>query len=240
MTRPSSLSWVSTASFQDRLAWVLLFLCPAFFASNMVLARAMAGVFSAFCHGLSSLVFCGLDRHHRACAFAPTFPNEAVGGMALIVVFSRPRHGAMWRAGLSGGEYTSATNIGLIYSAAPLVIALLAYLKFNEALRRRQILGLFLGLTGVVTIIIKGDLSRLASLTFNEGDLLIVMATIAFAVYSLGLRYIPTQLTQFERFGAMALGGGLWHIPAMLAEIAYRGPCQIIQARSLAPWRFWS
>ncbi len=224
MTRPTHPQGGSPASFQDKLAWVLLFFCPAFFASNMVMSRAMAGIFPPFAMAFHRWFFVGLI---------------VIIALALLRRLSLTRMLGEWRSilflaalgmGLCGGpvylagEYTSATNIGLIYSAAPLVIALLAYLKFDEALRRRQIIGLFLGLIGVVTIIIKGDVSRLASLRFNEGDLLIVMATIAFAVYSLGLRYIPTQLTQFERFGAMALGGSLWHIPAMLAEISWRGP----------------
>lgn len=122
------------------------------------------------------------------------------------------------------GEMTTATNIGLIYSAAPLLIALMAFIRFGERLTRWQGLGMVMGLGGVIVILSQASLSRLAELVFNAGDLWIVMATGSFAIYSLGLKHLPTSLTQFQRFGAMALGGAMWHLPFMIGEIAVRGP----------------
>ena len=81
-----------------------------------------------------------------------------------------------------------------------------------------------LGLCGVVVIIAKADMALLTNLYFNKGDLLIVMATFSFAIYSLGLKYSKTALTQIQRFGAMSLGGALWHAPFMVMEVALRGP----------------
>ena len=34
-----------SAVYKDRIAWLFVLICPAFFASNMVIARAMVGVF---------------------------------------------------------------------------------------------------------------------------------------------------------------------------------------------------
>ncbi len=67
-----------------------------------------------------------------------------------------------------GGELTTAMNIGLIYSAAPLLIALLAFMRFGEKLSYWQMLGMVMGLCGVAIILTKADFSRLATLRFNK------------------------------------------------------------------------
>ena len=214
---------VLTDKLKDQIAWVLVFICPAFFASNMLMAKGMAGIFPPLAMAFFRWFFVGL-----------------IVVIALFLLRSAPL--VQWRAewrqilflsslgmGLCGGpvylagELTTATNIGLIYSAAPLLIALLAFVFFKETLNAVQITGMVMGLLGVLMIIIKADLSLLANLTFNQGDLLIVMATTAFAVYSLGLKYSQTSLTQIQRFGAMALGGALWHAPFVFYEWTSRG-----------------
>ena len=85
-------------------------------------------------------------------------------------------------------------------------------------------LGMVMGLCGVVVILTMADINRLANLSFNTGDLWIVLATTSFAIYSLGLKYSRTSLSQIQRFGAMSLGGALWHLPFVIGEIAIRGP----------------
>ena len=214
---------VITQKVKDQIAWALVLICPAFFASNMLIARGMAGVFPPLAMAFFRWFFVGL-----------------IVVIALSLWRSAPW--AIWRKewrqilflsslgmGLCGGpvylagELTTATNIGLIYSAAPLLIALLAFVFFQEKLNFVQIIGMVMGLIGVLVIIVKADFALLARLSFNKGDLLIVMATMAFSVYSLGLKYSQTSLTQIQRFGAMALGGGLWHAPFVMQEWASLG-----------------
>lgn len=209
---------------RDRIAWVLLLICPAFFASNMLIARGMSGVFPPISMAFSRWLFVGFLVVGTLMALQ-RFNWKIVQVEAKQILFL-----ASLGMGLCGGpvylagELTTATNIGLIYSAAPLLIALLAFAVFKEQLTKWQSLGLAMGLIGVLIILIKADVGRLARLSFNSGDLWIVLATTSFSVYSLGLRYFKTNLSQLQQFGAMALGGALWHAPFVLWEITDRGP----------------
>lgn len=210
--------------YKDRLAWIFVLICPAFFASNMVMARAMVGVFPPIGMAFMRWLLVGL------VVFAVLFSYRKIP----FSVLRAEAKSILWLAslgmGLCGGpvymagELTTATNIGLIYSAAPLCIALLAFIRFAEPLRMVQVIGLAMGLFGVLAIIARGDIGFLTTLRFNGGDLLILMAMVSFSIYSLGLKYSASSLTQFQRFGAMALGGALWHVPFVVWEIAERGP----------------
>ena len=210
--------------YKDRIAWLFVLICPAFFASNMVIARAMVGLFPPISMAFMRWFLVGL------VVFCVLLAYRKVPWSILRAEYKSILWLASLGMGLCGGpvymagELTSATNIGLIYSAAPLCIALLAFLRFGEPLRLVQVIGLMMGLIGVLWIIIRGDFTMLAQLSFNGGDLLILMAMASFSIYSLGLKYSSSALSQFQRFGAMALGGALWHLPFILWEIAERGP----------------
>lgn len=82
------------------------------------------------------------------------------------------------------GTLATTTNIGLIYAVCPLIILMLSVYVFSASIK----LGQLAGLVGVLIIIIKGDVSVITGLQFNGGDLLVVMETLAFAVYSVGLK----------------------------------------------------
>ncbi|MFC7442555.1 DMT family transporter [Laceyella putida] len=69
-------------------------------------------------------------------------------------------------------KYTSAVNGSLIMATTPVFITLGAVLFLHEAWDKRLGYGLFLSLTGVFLVMIKGSFQTLISLSFNMGDLL--------------------------------------------------------------------
>ena len=211
-------------TLKDKLAWAFVLICPAFFASNMLIARGMNGVFPPLSLAFARWLFVGL-LVFVALAFMRQLPWQTLRQeWGRILFLASLGMGLCGGPVYLGGELTTAMNIGLIYSAAPLLIALFAYYRFGERLSRWQMLGMIMGLIGVAIILTKAELGRLAHLSFNRGDLWILLATTSFAVYSLGLKYSPTSLSQLQRFGAMALGGALWHLPFVIGELAIRGP----------------
>ena len=221
-TASSQEKWFSI--YKDHIAWFFVLICPAFFASNMVMARAMVGVFPPIAMAFMRWLLVGL------VVFLVLLAYRKISWSVLRAEYKSILWLASLGMGICGGpvymagELTTATNIGLIYSAAPLCIALLAFVRFKEPLGMMQVIGLAMGLLGVLAIITRGDVALLTQLTFNGGDLLILLAMVSFSIYSLGLKYSASSLTQFQRFGAMALGGALWHLPFVLWEIADRGP----------------
>ena len=211
-------------TLKDKIAWAFVLICPAFFASNMLIARGMNGVFPPLSLAFARWFFVGI-LVFVALAFLRQLPWQTLRQeWGRILFLASLGMGLCGGPVYLGGELTTAMNIGLIYSAAPLLIAFLAFMRFGEKLSYWQMLGMVMGLCGVVIILTKADFSRLATLRFNKGDLWIVLATTSFAIYSLGLKYSPTSLTQLQRFGAMSLGGALWHLPFVIGEIAIRGP----------------
>ncbi|MBV8399204.1 MAG: DMT family transporter [Acetobacteraceae bacterium] len=91
----------------------------------------------------------------------------------------------------SGLHYTTATNGLLIQSAMPPIILFLAYLLFRETARPRQVIGVALSMCGVLLIVARGQLGRLAQLQIGIGDVLVFAAVIAWSFYTVLLRLRP-------------------------------------------------
>ncbi|MCA1458330.1 DMT family transporter [Bradyrhizobium sp. BRP22] len=83
-----------------------------------------------------------------------------------------------------GLQYTQALNALLIQSAGPLFVALWALVLFGVRLTAAQFAGITLSLAGVLTIILRGDLGALASISFNRGDVMLASALLSFGLYS--------------------------------------------------------
>jgi len=209
--------------YQARLAYGLMVICPALFCSNMIMARAMVGILPpitmAFLRwGIVALclvwfLWPQIKQHWRIIK-AEWRQLLFLGGLGMGLC-----GGPVYIA----GAHTTATNIGLIYATSPLLIVLFSVAVFKQTLKISQLIGMLMGFLGVVWILIRGDISRLIQLQFNEGDLWICMSTIAFSIYSLGLRHLPTKLPALVRLGAMAAAGALWHLPFVVVELTLWG-----------------
>jgi len=81
-------------------------------------------------------------------------------------------------------EHTQALNTLLLQSAGPLVVAVWSLILLGVRLTLAQAAGAVLSLTGVLVILLHGDLSALAGIRFNEGDLIFIVAMVIFGLYS--------------------------------------------------------
>ena len=117
-----------------------------------------------------------------------------------------------------GADTTTATNIGLIYAAAPIFIVVLARAVYGEALGVVQAFGVALSLVGVIAIVCRGDIGVLFSIGFAVGDVWILGATAGWAVYATLLRHRPSTLAPTARFAAIIAGGIVVLLPFAVAE----------------------
>ena len=92
----------------------------------------------------------------------------------------------------SGLQSTVALNGFLIQSTMPVLIMLFSFFLFRDKINHLQGVGVALSLAGVVMVIARGDIEVLRSLSLNRGDILIFIAAIGYAVYSVMLRKRPT------------------------------------------------
>src|SRR5260221_8772407 len=81
-------------------------------------------------------------------------------------------------------QYTQALNALLIQSSGPLFVALWSLALFGVRLTWAQFAGITISLLGVLTIILRGDWSALASISFNRGDLMFASSLVSFGLYS--------------------------------------------------------
>lgn len=107
-------------------------------------------------------------------------------------------------------QTSSANSASLIMAINPLLTALLAAAFLGEKLTGRHLLALPVALSGVVVVISHGEISRLASLSFAHGDLLMLAATLSWALYNvLTRRYMPQASPVANTSWIMAVGAAL-------------------------------
>src|SRR5690606_16602695 len=98
-------------------------------------------------------------------------------------------------------NYTTAVNATLINSTSPLVIGLLAFLVLRDHLSLRFFVSVLLSMVGIIWVAFQGSLERLVTLQFNRGDLIMILAVLSWAIYSVILPKIANKFTLFSLFG---------------------------------------
>jgi drug/metabolite transporter (DMT)-like permease len=169
-------------------AIVVMVLTPLFFSTNLIFGRGVIGEVAPFtlaflrwgAVALALLPFVLADR-----AAARRLVRDSAAYLALLGLLGMWICGALVYLALLR---TTATNGTLIYTTSPVFIILIDAIANRRRIGLRAAAGSVLALTGIATIVLRGELSALLSLDFNEGDLIFVGAAIAWAVYSLMLR----------------------------------------------------
>jgi len=91
----------------------------------------------------------------------------------------------------SGLQHTVAINAFLMQALMPVFIVVFSFILFRVRINRRQVAAVATCLAGAVIIIVRGDFQVLASLSLNPGDLLVLLAVLSYAAYSVMLRKRP-------------------------------------------------
>jgi drug/metabolite transporter (DMT)-like permease len=118
---------------------------------------------------------------------------------------------------------SSATLLGLLNSAIPvMIVALLAAWRGRRP-RPLETAGLALSISGVAFILARGDLPALVTLRFSPSDLLLFAAMIVWALYTIKLTERPGKLSLPAFIFVGALLGELFALPLLVGEIAARG-----------------
>jgi drug/metabolite transporter (DMT)-like permease len=117
-----------------------------------------------------------------------------------------------------GLRSTTVVNAVLMNSAAPLFIIVCAWLIERDRASPRQILGTLISFSGIVVIMMQGDISALRDLQFRGGDLVILAAMPAWGVYAVLLKRRPRELDGLALLFCIALAGLVVMAPLYLAE----------------------
>jgi drug/metabolite transporter (DMT)-like permease len=90
-----------------------------------------------------------------------------------------------------GLHETTATNAILLNSACPAFILAISFVIRSQMATSRQCVGIAVSLLGVVTIVSRGSLGNLLSLSFNRGDMWVLTAVLCWAFYTILLKRRP-------------------------------------------------
>ena len=114
---------------------------------------------------------------------------------------------------------TTALNIGIIQGAIPIFVLLAAFAAYRTPVSLVQTAGVALTVLGVILVASQGSLSRLAGLTFNLGDMIMVLACLFYALYATALKNRPA-IDGLVFFAFLALIAALASLPLLVLEVA--------------------
>jgi drug/metabolite transporter (DMT)-like permease len=226
-TPAASGSWIAGQPY------LLLCITAMFWAGNAIVGRLAAGHIPPV-----SLAFL-----RWALAFLITLPfawkhlvrdwpaiRAKLGIMILISltgisVFNTLQYWAL--------EYTQALNTLLLQSTGPLIVAVWSLILLGIRLTWAQAGGIVLSLIGVFIILLHGDPTALASVQFNKGDLIFLVAMVVIALYS--VLTLKRPAIHGLSFAAFTFGcGAACLIPLWIWELLTRPAMQITLPNLLA------
>lgn len=115
-------------------------------------------------------------------------------------------------------KYTSAVNSSMIGATNPLLTTILAAIFLGEILTLRRFGAILLALSGVVLTVTNGDLQMLLNLSFNSGDLIMLLAVICWATYSIISRRAADRVSPLKLTAYVFLVCVIMMIPFMIWE----------------------
>jgi len=211
---------------QQSIARALVWVVPALWSVNFIVARMAPGVIGPHLlawgrWAIAAVVLVLLARselwQQRAQIARDWRQHLILGVLGMLIC-------GAWV--YEGARTTTATNVALIYSAAPVLIVLGSALWLRERMGVRQRIGVALALAGVVHVVVKGQWTRLAELQFVPGDVWIVAATVSWAGYALLQKVWPTTLGSTARLAAICVGGVVSLTPFAAWELTQPGLTQ--------------
>ena len=116
-------------------------------------------------------------------------------------------------------NYTQIINASLFNTAIPVTIILVCFLLKIEKTNIFQISGLIISVLGILAIITRLDLDVLLSLSFNKGDLFMIVAIIAWGIYSAFLRKRTFEVSLLTLVHIICTFGLIFLLPLFILDI---------------------
>lgn len=202
--------------------------------SNMILARGVAGTVPPFsiaffrwgivALGLLPVVLLAL--REKPGVLRGQWPGIVLAGFLGMFVCGGPVYVA--------GVTSTAINMALIMALAPLVVLLYAFVTGQETVHRSQVIGMLISLAGAVLIISRG---HGAGSGVKLGDVLVLMAMLAWAGYTLLQNRIGSGVSFLARIGMFAAAGAMFSLPFAIHEM-WSTPSAAFSARAALVYLF--
>lgn len=213
--------------------YLLLAFAPLCWAGNMIVGRAVRGEIPPLSINWWRWAIAA------AVLLAFTAPELArqrallMKHWKLVLLLSATGIAGFHSAVYVGLTMTTAVNAALIVGLGPALIVPLAWAVLGERISPLQGLGVVASTIGAVVIILRGDPAVLLALSFNGGDLWLLLASLLWATYSVLLKRKPVELEVMVLLTAVIVLGALLTTPLYLWEMS-RGLFVPLTAESVA------
>jgi len=198
--------------------YLLLALASLFWSGNHIMGRAIAGHVPPIAIGtLRWLLAAALLYPFVRPRLAREWPliRAKLGVIIYLSLLGGALFGTLQFVGL---QYTSALNVSVMNSLAPVFIVAASAVMFRDRLSARQGLGIAISIVGVLVIISRLDPAVIGGLGFNIGDVIIVVNMGLWAIYSASLRLRP-PIDGLTFMFLFALISGIAMLPPFAWEI---------------------
>lgn len=200
--------------------YLLLWLPPAFWAGNLVLGRGLAETMPPVTLAVGRWLV----------ALLLLLPFVAVRLWRQRALLWRQRWlvllcGGFGIAGYNALAYVAlrtvpAANVAFLNSTLPLMIPLAAFVIGRENVPPRTLLGIAVSFAGVCWIVSRGEAAALLHLHFERADLLVLLAILNYALYSVLLRRRAAGLDPLAFLAATMAAGLVVLMPFWIWELA--------------------
>ncbi len=112
---------------------------------------------------------------------------------------------------------TTALNIGILQGSIPVFVLVGAFAAYGARVTALQLAGVAITICGVFVVATGGNLSRLADLGLNKGDVLMIFACTLYAGYAVGLQKRP-NVSSLSLFAVLAAAAFLTSLPLIVLE----------------------
>lgn len=162
---------------------LMLTIAPALWAGGTVIGRALHELASPnILNFFRSLVALAILLPLAGSIYRPGsglckhWKHFALLGLLGVAVFNSLQYLAL--------QTSTAINVTLVMSILPIFMMVIGLLAFGAAVSRQQIIGAVLSIAGVLVMLSHGDWQRLMTMRLVPGDMLMLLATVVWSVYS--------------------------------------------------------
>ena len=205
---------------KNHLAYVLLILTTIFWSGNFIVGKAASlyqippfslNFYRWFFAGLILFPFTFKELINKKNYIFKNIGFFIILGISSITIFNSIVYYSLY--------YTQVISGVLMISTIPVWIIFIASILNIEKTNAFQIIGVGLSLIGVICIITKADLNLIKNLDFNKGDLSMIVAMFAWAVYSALLKKKKYEISQLALLQVVIILGLIFLIPIYFIEM---------------------
>ena len=205
---------------KNNLAYLLLIFTTIFWSGNFIVGKAASlyqippfslNFYRWFFAGLILFPFTFKELINKKNYIFKNIGFFIILGISSITIFNSIVYYSLY--------YTQVISGVLMISTIPVWIIFIASILNIEKTNAFQIIGVGLSLIGVIFIITKADLNLIKNLDFNKGDLSMVVAMFAWAVYSALLKKKKYEISQLALLQVVIILGLIFLIPIYFIEM---------------------